>query len=86
MSKSKNSYHPHWRSKRLRKILKYKNFRMKPYGLHMFCNYGNEFYKGKEEREYTLTTKNKERRNNKINPNLIDEDDISRNPENNRVE
>ena len=67
MSRSKHQYHPDWRNKKNRKTLKYKNFKMRPYGMCPFCNYGNEFYKGEEEREYTLTKKGKERKRNKIN-------------------
>lgn len=66
MSRSKHQYHPDWRNKKRRQCLKFKNFKMRPYGMCNFTNYGTEFYKGGDEREYTLTKKGKERKNNKI--------------------
>lgn len=66
MSRSKHQYHPEWRSKAKRHSLKFKKTKMKPYGMQTFVNYGNAYFKGGEEREYTRTVKGKERKNNKL--------------------
>lgn len=69
MSRSFNQSHPLWKSKASRSILKFKKTKMKPYGMHAHTNYGNEYFKKANGGEllFTCTTKNKERRNNKLN-------------------
>ena len=67
MSKSKHQYHPYWRSKQNRKSLKFKKFKLRPYGLCIFCNYGNEYFKHSDECNFTKTNKGVERKLNKLN-------------------
>ena len=69
MSRSFNQSHPLWKSKALRKILKFKKTKMKPYGMCTHTNYGCEYFKKSNAGEllFTCTTKNKERRNNRLN-------------------
>lgn len=49
-------------------MLKFKKTKMKPYGMHTHTNYGHEYFKKANGGEllFTCTTKNKERRNNKL--------------------
>ena len=74
MSRSKHQYHPQWHSKVNRKTLKFKNFKLKPYGMCWLSGYGGEYYRrGYGECLFNITKKNKERKYNKVDIHLYDE-------------
>lgn len=66
MSRSKHQYHPYWRNKTNRKTLKYKRYKLKPYGMCWLSGYGGEYYKHHTELLFNETKKSNERKLNKV--------------------